>query len=102
MSGDQFIGWTAHTEIENMVAAGMTPAQALMACTRVRRRRPWPRRHGHDRAPAASADFVVLDADPIVDITNTRKISRVFLRGQEVDRAALKAKWAKAMTVETN
>ena len=35
MSGDQFIGWTAHTEIENMVAAGMTPAQALIACTRV-------------------------------------------------------------------
>ena len=34
MSGDQFIGWTAHTEIENMVAAGMTPMQALIACTR--------------------------------------------------------------------
>jgi imidazolonepropionase-like amidohydrolase len=93
MSGDQFIGWTAHTEIENMVAAGMTPAQALMACTRVS-----ADVHGlHDMGTVArgnSADFVVLDGDPLADITHTRKISRVVLRGQEVDRAALKAKWA--------
>jgi imidazolonepropionase-like amidohydrolase len=96
MSGDQFIGWTAHTEIENMVAAGMTPAQALRACTRVA-----ADVHGlSDMGTIAAgnrADFVVLDADPMVDITNTRKISRVFLRGQEVDRAGLKAKWAKGM-----
>ena len=32
--GDQFVGWTVHTEVENMVAAGMTPAQVLMAATR--------------------------------------------------------------------
>src|SRR5262249_41380758 len=32
--GDQFIGWTMHTELENMVAAGMTPAQVLVAATR--------------------------------------------------------------------
>jgi imidazolonepropionase-like amidohydrolase len=46
-------------------------------------------------ASGNSADFVVLDGDPLADITNTRKISRVFLRGQEVDRAALKAKWTR-------
>src|SRR5439155_5858980 len=34
-TGDQFIGWTMHTELENMVAAGMTPAQVLTAATRV-------------------------------------------------------------------
>ena len=33
-----------------------------------------------------SADFIVLDANPLDDITNTRKISAVYLRGQEVDR----------------
>ena len=36
-----------------------------------------------------SADFVVLDANPLDDITNTRQISAVYLRGQEVDREAL-------------
>jgi len=91
-SGDQFIGWTAHTEIENMVAAGMTPMQALIACTRRA-----AEVHALDdmgmMAAGKSADFIVLDADPMIDITNTRKISRVFLRGHEVDRAALKAKW---------
>jgi len=35
----------------------------------------------------------VLDANPLDDITNTRKISRVYLRGKEVDRAKLKARW---------
>jgi imidazolonepropionase-like amidohydrolase len=43
-------------------------------------------------APGKSADFVVLDANPLDDITNTRRISRVFLRGHEVDRAGLRAK----------
>jgi imidazolonepropionase-like amidohydrolase len=55
--------------------------------------------HGlHDMGTVAggnSADFVVLDSDPLVDITNTRRISRVVLRGQDVDRAALKAKWTR-------
>jgi imidazolonepropionase-like amidohydrolase len=97
MSGDQFIGWTAHTEIENMVAAGMSPAQALIACSRAA-----ADVHGFSEmgsiATGKSADFVVLDSDPMVDITNTRKISRVFLRGSEVDRAALKRKWSDSLT----
>jgi hypothetical protein len=38
-----------------------------------------------------SADFVVLDADPIDDVTNTRKISHVVLRGVEIDRLRLRA-----------
>ncbi|MDA1185690.1 MAG: hypothetical protein O2930_13725, partial [Acidobacteria bacterium] len=33
-NGDQFVGWTMHAELENMVAAGMTPAQVLVAATR--------------------------------------------------------------------
>ena len=44
-------------------------------------------------AAGKSADFVVLDANPLDDITNTRKIARVYLRGTAVDRAALKAGW---------
>ena len=40
-----------------------------------------------------SADFVVLDANPLEDITNTRKITAVYLRGAMVDRAAIRARW---------
>ena len=44
-------------------------------------------------AMGKSADFVVLDANPLDSISNTRKIHKVFLRGNEVRRAALASKW---------
>jgi len=47
-------------------------------------------------APGKSADFIVLDANPLDNIANTRRITQVFLRGVEVPRAALKAKWQAA------
>jgi imidazolonepropionase-like amidohydrolase len=47
-------------------------------------------------AAGKSADFVVLDANPLDDITNTRRINKVYLRGQEVPRAAMAAKWQAA------
>ena len=40
-----------------------------------------------------NASFVVLDASPLDDISNTRRISQVYLRGAEVDRDALRAKF---------
>jgi imidazolonepropionase-like amidohydrolase len=92
-NGDQFVGWTMHAELENMVVAGMTPAQVLVSATKNS-----AEILGLDDlgtvAAGKSADFVVLEANPLDDITNTRRISRVFLRGHEVDRAALRAKWA--------
>jgi imidazolonepropionase-like amidohydrolase len=42
-------------------------------------------------AVGKSASFVVLDANPLDAITNTRKIAQVYLKGEAVDRAALKA-----------
>ena len=42
------------------------------------------------------ADFVVLDANPLDDIANTLRISSVYLKGKEVDRKALRARFAAA------
>ena len=78
--------WGAHEEMEDMVLAGMTPAQVIVAATR----------NGAEFLRIAdagtleagkSADFIVLDANPLDDITNTRKISSVLLRGVAVDRS---------------
>ena len=44
-------------------------------------------------AEGKHASFVVLGANPLDDINNTRRISRVYLQGAEVDREALRAKF---------
>ena len=88
--GDQFLGWTMHTELENLAAAGMTPAQVIVAATRTT-----AEILGIDDlgmvSVGKSADFVVLDANPLDDITNSRKISQVYSRGVVMDRAKLRA-----------
>jgi imidazolonepropionase-like amidohydrolase len=46
-------------------------------------------------AAGKSADFIVLDANPLDDIHNTRKIASVYLGGRRLDREALRAAWQK-------
>jgi imidazolonepropionase-like amidohydrolase len=88
-TGDQFVGWTMHTELENLVAAGLTPAQALVAATRTSADVLGLRDLG-TVAAGKSADFVVLDANPLEEITNSRTIRAVYLRGRQVDRERLR------------
>jgi imidazolonepropionase-like amidohydrolase len=78
--------WGPHVEMEDMVAAGMTPAQVIVAATRNGAEFLKLNDQG-TLAAGKSADFIVLDANPLDDITNTRKISAVVLRGAPVDRS---------------
>jgi len=84
------VGWTAHEELTDMVTAGMTPAQVLTAATKTAAEILKMDQLG-TVAVGKSADFIVLDANPLENISNTRKIAKAYLRGKEVDRAGLKA-----------
>src|SRR3989475_8195188 len=90
---DGGIPWAAHEEMVDMVASGMTPAQVLVASTRNAADLLQLKDVGTVTS-GKSADFVVLDANPLDDITNTRRINTVYLRGGQVDRAALRARFA--------
>ena len=82
---DHFYAYMDHHELQLMVAAGLSPMEALTAATRTSAQ---VLRLG-DRgtiAPGKSADLVVLRADPLSDIANTETIAAVYLRGVEVDR----------------
>jgi imidazolonepropionase-like amidohydrolase len=89
-----FIGWMGQLEMENWVYLGLTPMEAIVAATRDSAEMA----HLNTGlvAPGKSADFIVLDANPLEDIGNTRKINKVYLRGQEVDRAGMRKRWQAA------
>jgi imidazolonepropionase-like amidohydrolase len=78
--------YAPHVKMEDMVVAGMTPMQVLTAATRNGAQFLRMTDVGTIEANK-SADFIVLDANPLDDITNTRKIDTVYLRGAKVDRA---------------
>jgi imidazolonepropionase-like amidohydrolase len=87
---NSFPGYAALRQLERMAEGGMTPQQVIVAATRT----PAALLRLTDLgsiAPGKSASFIVLDANPLDSLANARRISTVYLRGQEVDRAAIRA-----------
>ncbi len=94
VTGGQFFGLGSHVEVELLATrVGLTPMQAIVAGTRVSAQNLRLDRLG-TLAAGNSADFLVLDANPLDSISNTRRISQVYLRGRDIPRSALSAKWA--------
>ena len=85
---DHPFGMSEQHELESMVNAGMTPMQVIVAATS----RPAEYLKLEKMGVLASgkeADFLVLEANPLDNITNTQRISRMYIKGAEVDRTAL-------------
>src|SRR6185369_10555092 len=85
---DHLFGMSEQLELESMAKAGMTPMQVIVAATS----RPAEYLKLENMGVLArgkEADFIVLDGNPLDDITNTRRIAGIYIKGVEIDRAAL-------------
>jgi imidazolonepropionase-like amidohydrolase len=89
-------GFAEHHEIDMYVKLGMKPAEAIMVSTS----RPTEVLQIKDTGTLAKgkrADFIVLNANPLEDIRNTREIDSVYLNGERLDRETLRAKFKRAV-----
>ena len=85
-------GWADHHEIARWVQLGLPPSQAIVAATETPAELLGLKDMG-TLAVGKSADFVVLNANPLDNIRDTRRIADVYLRGVKLDREALLAAW---------
>ena len=84
-----YAGFSLHDELGLLVSAGLSPLEALRAATSGPAKLLGLESSMGSIAGGKVADLVVLDADPLVDIANTKKIRAVVSRGTFYDRAAL-------------
>ncbi|MBV8495868.1 MAG: amidohydrolase family protein [Gammaproteobacteria bacterium] len=84
-----FPGFSLHQELAFFVQAGLTPMQALQTATRNPAEFMGRLEDLGTVAKGKLADLVLLDANPLDDIANTRRIQAVVLAGRYLDRAAL-------------
>ncbi len=84
---DGNVPWGPHLEMADMVASGMTPAQVIVAATS-RAAEFMLLTDAGTVASGKTASFIVLEANPLDDITNTRRIRDVYLRGEHIDRSS--------------
>lgn len=80
-----------HLELEELVASGLTTREAIQAATSSAARIIGADDEVGTIEPGKLADLLILDADPLSDIRNTRRISAVVQGGRVVDRAAIRA-----------
>ena len=81
-------------ELTSYVRLGMTPAQAITAATATPAEALGLKNVG-TLAAGKEADFIVLNANPLENIRNTREIANVFQHGAKIDRDAMLANWKK-------
>ena len=81
-------GFSLHDELEYLVAAGLTPFEALATGTTAAAK--FLETNAGSVAVGREADLVLLDSNPLIDISNTRRIHGVMLRGTWYSAAELK------------
>jgi imidazolonepropionase-like amidohydrolase len=87
-----FPGFSLHDELALLVRAGLPPAAALRAATSEAARCLGLEHETGTVTPGKQADLVVLDADPLRDITNVSRVHAVVSRGRYLgpaDRARI-------------
>jgi len=89
-------GYCVHDELTAMVRGGMTPIAALQTATLNPARYFGIEQKAGTVARGRSADLVLLDANPIADIANVRRIRAVIVAGRLLDRHALDETLAQA------
>ncbi|MET9077571.1 SAM-dependent methyltransferase [Streptomyces sp. NPDC004232] len=93
-------GVALHRELELLVAAGLSPVEALRAATATPARLFGLSDRGRI-APGLRADLVLVEGDATTDITATRAVRRVWRRGVPFDREAARAAWRSGAQVPT-
>jgi imidazolonepropionase-like amidohydrolase len=93
-------GTATLSAIEGLVELGMTPAQAIVSATKNGARASQGSKDFGTIEPGKYADILLLDADPLADIHNIRKLSLVMKEGRIVDRDRLPEKpvWTRTRT----
>ena len=81
----RFQGFFEHLELEMMVEAGLTPMQALVSATGDAARCHRKAGEFGTLAPGAAADLLILGANPLENIRNTRSIEQVWIGGRKID-----------------
>jgi len=99
-TGDDYVlpGFALHDELQWLVTAGLTPMEALQTATK--NAAEYLNFNGGVLQRGRLADLVLLDANPLEDIKNTRRVRAVILRGKLLDRKRLDRMLADAEAVK--
>lgn len=83
-------GETMHRELELFVMAGVSPIEAIQMCTNNAARILKRDKSFGSLQEGLSADILIVDGNPATNISDTRNVRHVFLRGKQVDRESLR------------